>query len=248
MLRSAGPRKEQVASPASEPAGAAPLRLPSHVGRAISANRRPRHGRRRAVEFGDLLRAFADGALQNVNFLQTLETAALRLRIVLLKLRPWESVLQLPEFTPAAVQARQAGGQLPLQRLLLALAGAAGKANGRAVGPDALPLPIGEVVQRLGLFAFLARRGGRLRLPEGFPIHLLASQLLQQERRALRRATRVEPALEQPAVKRPAFVSLPSPAPPFPLSARASRSRRPPWSGPCSQPRSRRSRRSACRH
>ena len=127
-----------------------------------------------------------------------------------MELGPRESVLQLPEFAPATVQARQARRQLPLQRFLAALAWAAGKANGRTVGSDSLPLAVGEVVQCLHVFAFLAGCGGRLRLPERLPVHLLASQLLQQERRALWRAARVEPALERPARHNPLTQALPS--------------------------------------
>ena len=142
-----------------------------------------------------------------MNSFQTLQAAALGLRLVLLELRAREGVLQLPGLAAAAIQARQARRQLALQRLLPALAWAAGEANGRPVGSDPLPLTVRE---RLPLLAFLASCGRRLRLPERVPVHLLASQLLQQERCALRRAARVEPALERPARDNPPAQALPS--------------------------------------
>ena len=173
-VRNGGLRKENLASPASKPAGAALPELRLRVFCARAASSCPRHGRHRATEFGNRLFAQTSRAAQTLDLFQTLQAAALGFRVVLLQLSAREGVLQLPELAAAAVQARQTRRQLPLQRLLAGLAGGAGKANGRAVGPDALPLPIGEVVQCLGIFAFLACRGGRLRLPECVPVHFLA--------------------------------------------------------------------------
>ena len=45
-----------------------------------------------------------------MNSFQTLQAAALGLRLVLLELRAREGVLQLPELAAAAVQARQING------------------------------------------------------------------------------------------------------------------------------------------
>ena len=122
-VRNGGLRKENLASPASKPAGAALPELRLRVFCARAASSCPRHGRHRATEFGNRLFAQTSRAAQTLDLFQTLQAAALGFRVVLLQLSAREGVLQLPELAAAAVQARQTRRQLPLQRLL-ALPGA----------------------------------------------------------------------------------------------------------------------------
>ena len=177
----------------SEAAGfASDLLLAGQAGQGVV-----RHGAHAGRELPRRLSGPANGAGKLAQGAAAGRALALLVRVLLRQLGSREGLLALGRLAAAALDALPRSGlgvQAPLQRplavLVLALAGQAG---GFQVGPDLLPLRVREEVQALELQAPLAPGLGPVRLAQGLPVDVLASQLPQQEFGALGGA-----ALEQP--------------------------------------------------